>query len=134
MWTSAADLPAAVAEAAQELLRDGGTVGIVAPDTWLEHVAAALGEQAISEEIHAGVNVLTPLQAKGLEFDAVLFVEPADMVLHAPGGGYGALYTALTRSTRSLSVVHSKPLPAGLDRMGPASDGGGAERLDNPAR
>ncbi|GAA1732785.1 AAA family ATPase [Isoptericola hypogeus] len=60
----------------------------------------------------AQVVVLDPRQAKGLEFDAVVLVEPADV---AEGdGGASDLYVAMTRPTQRLVVVHSRPLPAGI--------------------
>jgi DNA helicase IV len=57
--------------------------------------------------------ILTPRQAKGLEFDHVVVVEPAAI---ADGGDRGLreLYVALTRPTRTLVVVHARPLPAPL--------------------
>jgi DNA helicase IV len=57
--------------------------------------------------------ILTPRQAKGLEFDHVVVVEPAAI---ADGGARGLreLYVALTRPTKTLVVVHARPLPEGL--------------------
>jgi DNA helicase IV len=57
--------------------------------------------------------ILTPRQAKGLEFDHVVVVEPAAV---ADGGDRGLreLYVALTRPTKTLVVVHARPLPDGL--------------------
>ena len=52
---------------------------------------------------------------KGLEFDAVVVVEPSAILALRPDGGPGGLYTALTRSTRALAIVHADPLPAGLE-------------------
>jgi DNA helicase IV len=54
--------------------------------------------------------ILTPRQAKGLEFDHVVVVEPAAM---ADDGDRGLreLYVALTRPTKTLVVVHARPLP-----------------------
>ena len=60
------------------------------------------------------VTLLTPLLAKGLEFDAVIVVEPAEIVASEPAG-LRALFVALTRPTRSLTVVHARPLPGELD-------------------
>ncbi len=53
------------------------------------------------------VVLLEPRQAKGLEFDSVLVVEP---------GRYGTsdLYVALTRATQRLGVLHTEPLPEPL--------------------
>ena len=61
------------------------------------------------------VPLLTPREAKGLEFDHVIVVEPAAIVEEAQSGqGLRELYVALTRPTRTLVVVHARPLPAGL--------------------
>ncbi len=59
--------------------------------------------------------ILTPRQAKGLEFDHVVVVEPAAM---ADDGDRGLreLYVALTRPTKTLVVVHARPLPEPLGR------------------
>lgn len=50
--------------------------------------------------------------ARGLEFDAVVVVEPSSFPKNY--GRHGPLYTALTRANRELIVVHSKQLPAQL--------------------
>lgn len=57
-------------------------------------------------------NVLDPTRARGMEFDAVVVVEPADFKQNR--GHHGPVYSALTRLNRELVVVHSKALPAGL--------------------
>ena len=56
--------------------------------------------------------LLTARQAKGLEFDHVVVVEPALMA--AREQGLRELYVALTRPTRTLVVVHALPLPPPL--------------------
>ncbi|MFZ0324396.1 MAG: AAA family ATPase [Actinomycetes bacterium] len=56
------------------------------------------------------VVVLDVGEVKGLEFDSVVVVEPAE-VLDQSGRGAGDLYVALTRSTQRLTVLHSRPLP-----------------------
>ena len=64
--------------------------------------------------------MLTGLDAKGLEFDHVIVVEPARLV--APdAAGLRLLYVVLTRATRQLVVVHAEPLPEALGarRRGP---------------
>jgi DNA helicase IV len=48
--------------------------------------------------------------AKGLELDDVIVVEPSAIVAD-DAQGLRLLYVALTRSTRSLTVVHRMPLP-----------------------
>ncbi len=66
------------------------------------------------------MSLLTVSEAKGLEFDSVVVVEPAALVGEAERG-LRALYVALTRSTRRLAVVHAEPLPAALRGGVPAS-------------
>ena len=54
--------------------------------------------------------------AKGLEFDRVMLVEPADLVdaEHDLRTGLRRLYVVLTRAVTGLSVVHHRPLPEEL--------------------
>jgi superfamily I DNA/RNA helicase len=73
------------------------------------------GREAPSLFDETRVPLLTPREAKGLEFDHVVVVEPAAIVEEAQSGqGLRELYVALTRPTRTLVVVHARPLPAGL--------------------
>ena len=58
--------------------------------------------------------VLTPREAKGLEFDHVVVVEPARIVAEGGEQGLRELYVALTRPTKTLVVVYAQPLPEGL--------------------
>jgi superfamily I DNA/RNA helicase len=98
--------------------RDVGSVAIVTPAPWWDAVRAALAPLEFAdgtrEPLSAGINLLDLHVVKGLEFDAVVVVEPADILAQRPDGGIGALYTALTRSTRALAVVHAAALPGGL--------------------
>ena len=76
---------------------------------------ARAGRDARREEpLSSGVNLLDLDAIKGLEFDAAIVVEPRPILAERPDGGLGGLYTALTRSTRALAIVHADPLPAGL--------------------
>jgi DNA helicase IV len=59
--------------------------------------------------------ILTPRQAKGLEFDHVVVVEPA-AIADDGDRGLRELYVALTRPTKTLVVVHARPLPEPLGR------------------
>ena len=56
--------------------------------------------------------LLTPRQAKGLEFDHVVVVEPG--AIAGEEQGWRELYVALTRPTKALVVVHHAPLPLPL--------------------
>ncbi len=106
---AAADLPAATAEAVEELTPEEGRLAVIAPRELHRALAARLdGVTAGAEpDLTHQVVLLDPRQAKGLEFDSVLVVEP---------GRYGTsdLYVALTRATQRLGVLHSEPLPEPL--------------------
>jgi DNA helicase IV len=52
-------------------------------------------------------------ETKGLEFDAVLVVEPERILANGPRGA-SELYVALTRATQRLGVLHRGPLPQAL--------------------
>jgi len=56
---------------------------------------------------------VTPSETKGLEFDAVLVVEPERILADGPRGA-AELYVALTRATQRLGVLHQRPLPQAL--------------------
>ncbi len=106
--TTPGRLTALVAERTAALLQElPGTVGVIAPPSRLDAVRAAL-EPLASERLV----VVTPLQAKGLEYDGVLVVAPDDIVAESPGG-VRVLYVALTRPTQRLVCVD--PDPAGGD-------------------
>ena len=67
-------------------------------------------------DLDGGGRRLRVADAKGLEFDAVVLVDPAGVTDDSPRG-LNDLYVALTRATRSLVVVHPGPLPTVLDRL-----------------
>ncbi|MEV0596978.1 HelD family protein [Nonomuraea cavernae] len=105
-----AELPALVRE---ELAAIGeGTVGVITSDARHAQVAALFP----GHDLDAAVVALTVTQAKGLEFDAVLVVDPAGILGQSPMGGQD-LYVAVTRATRRLTVVHDGDLPGVLSRL-----------------
>ncbi|RLK55627.1 RNA polymerase recycling motor ATPase HelR [Actinokineospora cianjurensis] len=57
--------------------------------------------------------VVPASETKGLEFDAVLVVEPDHILSDGPRGA-AELYVALTRATQRLGVLHQGPLPQSL--------------------
>ncbi len=57
-------------------------------------------------------------EAKGLEFDSVILVEPADILAESTRGR-NDLYVALTRATQRVGIVHSAPLPDVLGDVPP---------------
>ncbi|AOD23407.1 helicase [Rhodococcus sp. p52] len=96
-----ADAVLATVQAALEAETGPGTTAVLAParlvGAW-EHLASE------------SVTVATVKEVKGLEFDAVLLVEPAE-ILTDSSRGMNDLYVALTRATQRLGVVHSEALP-----------------------
>jgi hypothetical protein len=116
-----ADLAGVVA-AVTRALRDGvGSVGVVAAEVHRPSLAAALAAAGIAGadaeavgHLSGGADLLGLQAVKGLEFDAVVVVEPAAILAERPDGGPGGLFTALTRSTRALAIVHQAPLPEAL--------------------
>jgi DNA helicase IV len=73
-----------------------------------------------TEPLHSSVgdlaaSVLAPPDAKGLEFDAVVVVEP-DAIAAGTSRGLRLLYVALTRAVQELVIVHARPLPPALVR------------------
>ncbi|WP_079051543.1 HelD family protein [Streptomyces curacoi] len=115
-WVRATDdLPAAVAEAVEELTPTEGRLAVIAPRHLHRRLAARLdGVTAGAEpDLTRTVVLLDPRQSKGLEFDSVLVVEP---------GLYGTsdLYVALTRATQRLGVLHTGRLPQRLAESSPA--------------
>jgi DNA helicase IV len=99
-------LAAALREAAA-LAELDGLLAMIVPRS----LAGDLPRGELFDEI--SVPVLTPRQAKGLEFDHVVVVEPA-AVADDGDRGLRELYVALTRPTKTLVVVHARPLPDGL--------------------
>jgi DNA helicase IV len=87
---------------------DEGTVAVVSPRRLFSELLARardLGESRVS--------VLSARGVKGLEFDATVVVEPAELV-DEEAEGLRSLYVALTRATQRLVVVHDRPLPDAL--------------------
>ena len=71
----------------------------------------------LGDDLGAPFQALTPREAKGLEFDRVVLVEPAAIMDEGERlAGLRALYVCLTRATKTLVVVHARPLPAELSR------------------
>jgi hypothetical protein len=99
-----------------------GRIGVIVPDGHEYElgrvVTKAVPEAAVGEQpdLERRVVVLTVRQAKGLEFDSVVVVEPARIAAES-ARGYSDLYGALTRATQRLGVLHTEALPAGLEGL-----------------
>jgi DNA helicase IV len=95
------------------------SVGVVAPAGYADRLEAALTTAGVAfgDGQRGGlsdvVTVLLPPEAKGLEFDAVIVVEPAAFLRDGDEGGR-LLYIALTRAVQELTIVHAAALPPSL--------------------
>ena len=94
-----------------ELIGDG-RVAVIAPPARIAATAAALDIDA-GPDLDAPIAVLTPAQAKGLEFDSVVVVDPGGIEQASPRGR-ADLYVALTRTTRRLGLVITGDVPPEL--------------------
>jgi DNA helicase IV len=90
---------------AERLADADGLLAVIVPE-------ALADAELAGTPLYESVPLLTPRQAKGLEFDHVVVVEPA-LIAGSPQG-LRELYVALTRPTKTLVVVHARPLPAEL--------------------
>lgn len=109
--------------AAKRHARARRSVGVVADRSIYDDLAGGLRgggmdlSEVVSGSIGPAVNLMTPELAKGLEFDAVVVVEPQAIADSGPDG-YRLLYIALTRATQHLTVVHSgMAIPTPKDRI-----------------
>jgi hypothetical protein len=114
---AADDLVRAAAAAARRATAREGTVAVIAPAALHEQLVTELADVGAvadtADALDAPVTVLGATDAKGLEFDEVIVVEPADLVRPDPSG-LRLLYVTLTRATQRLLVVHAQPLPEAL--------------------
>ncbi|WP_327310956.1 HelD family protein [Streptomyces sp. NBC_01243] len=100
------------------------SVAVIVPDDsdWLDAISHRIHEGGdIAERGRDAVSVLAASQAKGMEYDHVLVVEPATIADRGPAG-LRQLYVALTRSTQSLTVLHTAALPEALTASADDSD------------
>ena len=100
---SEADLTAALDRQVADLLDSvQGTIGVIAAPSRVGGLAAT-ASPAVTANAERIV-FLSPLNAKGLEFDAVIVVGPDEIVAESPGG-VRVLYVALTRPTQRLVTL-----------------------------
>ncbi|CAB4935647.1 unannotated protein [freshwater metagenome] len=112
---SVSSLAGPVAEVVAQVAQ--GSVGIVCADAGVDELVTALRAEGLAVEAlvddgsePARVVVVPATLVKGLEFDAVVVVEPAAIVAAEPRGLH-RLYVALTRAVSSLVVLHREDLP-----------------------
>ncbi|MCV2490164.1 AAA family ATPase [Geodermatophilus sp. YIM 151500] len=118
-----------LAEVVGELAARPGSVGVVCADAAADDVASALAAAGLPAEplvddggAAARVAVVPATLAKGLEFDAVVVVDPAAIAAAEPRGLH-RLYVVLTRAVSTLVVLHRRDLPDPLTTPGGATDG-----------
>jgi DNA helicase IV len=111
----------ALVEQVQRCLAVEGSVGVIVPDVRASATLELLqGTGIAAEELDADadprVSVVPASQAKGLEFDSVVLLEPAEIVAAEPSrpAGLRRLYVVLTRAVSHLVVLHDAPLPPEL--------------------
>ncbi|HEY8457762.1 MAG TPA: AAA family ATPase [Actinopolymorphaceae bacterium] len=131
----AEDAPAAMVDAVRDALARPGSVGLVVADAAVRGVRSALDRAGLSYTVlsdqgaadtaaadipenpfDAQLDLVPASLVKGLEFDHVVVVEPADIVAAEPDEvtGLRRLYVCLTRAVTSLQVIHRQPLPQAL--------------------
>ena len=115
---------------------DGGSMLVVSPAEYMDDIAELLASAGVdfgrataasrnaTGALHPHVTLAPVRLCKGLETDGVVVVEPAAIVDEEPQG-LRALYVALTRATKRVAVVSSRPLPEPLHSAA-ASYGAGA--------
>jgi DNA helicase IV len=126
-------------EAIAEIMHNEGTVGVIIADAAVSRVRKVLERREMDYEVlgedaeifdtsanlpsdpsevtaHPKPILVPATLAKGLEFDHVVLLEPAEIVATEPDQvtGLRRLYVCLTRAVTSLIVVYAADLPAPL--------------------
>lgn len=119
VWSSLDLVEVVATEVGAEVSALGaGRLAVLAPVARLDEVydglraalPVAVSRASTVDALEASVTVLTVGQAKGLEFDIVVVVEPAELLAESLRGATD-LYVAVTRPTQRLVLVHAEPLP-----------------------
>jgi DNA helicase IV len=118
-WPIETVTDAVAAVRADRALAFPGTIAVIVVEPQLAELAERLVAE-FGDVVGIGatglvrqVAVLTPQEAKGLEFDSVVVVDPLAIVASSERGA-GALYVAMTRATQRLTFVAQGELPAGV--------------------
>ncbi len=132
-----ADRAAQVVAAAAEHEAVGRSTAVICPARYRDEIEARLTEEevpwrAAGDDLDGGVALLSPHEAKGLEFEATVVVEPGHILDDDPRG-HRLLYIALTRATGYLHLIGAaEDLP--MDFAGPpAEEAAPAEPVAAPA-
>ncbi len=113
--------PALLAALPEELeaIADG-LLAVIAPARIIDRVRAAV-TSVYGSRVGQGAGgpgqdivVTTPREVKGLEFDGVVVLEPAEM-LKQEAVRVGDLYVAMTRPTQRLRLISTGEIPEGIE-------------------
>jgi DNA helicase IV len=112
------EVPAASLAEAFALMADHALIAVIAPEELVPELVRLVRrheEVGVLERdaMSRPVTIVPAPAAKGLEFDAVVVVEPT-LIAGADPRGLRLLYVAMTRPIQHLSIVHGLPLPAPL--------------------
>jgi DNA helicase IV len=112
------EVPAASLAEAYALMADHALIAVIAPEELVAELVRLVRrheEVGVLERdaMSRPVTIVPAPAAKGLEFDAVVVVEPT-LIAGADPRGLRLLYVAMTRPIQHLSIVHGLPLPAPL--------------------
>lgn len=122
--TGAGDEVATTIEQVERLQTLEGSIGVIVPDARVSELSRAFTDAGLEHgtlgathgDVDHQVDLVPATVAKGLEFDHVLVLEPAEIAAAEPNErtGLRRLYVVLTRAVSDLTVVHSEPLPEAL--------------------
>jgi DNA helicase IV len=112
------ELAAAALEEAIKLAGEHALVAVVVPEDLVPEVTRVARRQPTvglleRDAMTRPITIVPAPASKGLEFDAVVVVEPA-AIAGNDGRGLRLLYVAMTRPIQHLSIIHAQPLPSPL--------------------
>jgi len=115
-----AEIGSAVASEVRALVERTASVAVVVEESGMGDLEEALTAAGLTVDRvgrsglpgRDAVALVSPLAVKGLEFDAVVVVEPA--AIAETGSGLRHLFVSLTRAVQHLGIVHARPLPEQL--------------------
>ncbi len=99
---------------------EDGLLAVIAPNRLVADVRAAV-QKVYGNRVGRGAGglgqdivVISPRESKGLEFDSVVILEPAEM-LKPEHVQIGDLYVAMTRPTQRLRLITTGEIPEGIE-------------------
>ena len=99
---TAEEIPAAAAAAVEVLLDEvEGSIAVISPARWRTSLDPL---RSLTDHSSGRVDVVSPMSTKGLEYDATVIVDPAEITAESPGG-VRVLYVALTRAAHRMTVL-----------------------------